>query len=68
MENHTQKPDQVVLLTVEALADYLQCHPNQVYKMIREGCPCLKVGRSYRFDVTAVVVWLKATTPETKTA
>ena len=47
-------------LTVQELADYLQCHRNTVYKFIRNNdIPFLKIGKDYRFFKDEVIQALK---------
>ena len=48
------------LLTVGEMAGYLQISDATVYRMVRSGdIPCVRVGRSIRFRLAAVEVWLE---------
>ncbi len=48
------------ILTVNTLADYLQCHPSTVYRLIRERkIPHFRLGGDFRFTKAAVDEWMK---------
>lgn len=47
-------------LTIEEVAAWLQIHPVTVYKLARRGkIPHIKIGRTYRFQRRALVLWLE---------
>lgn len=49
-------------MTAGQLAEFLNCHRYEVYRMIRdEGLPVLKLGpRKFRFEKKEVKKWIKA--------
>lgn len=49
------------VMTVGETAAYLGCHPNSVYKYIKErGLPCVKLSRAlFRIQRTALDDWLR---------
>lgn len=47
------------LLTVDQLAEHLQCSRAQIYNFLRRGLPSLKLGRSRRFRLDQVTIWLE---------
>lgn len=60
---HTNDDHSVVaasrLLTADELADHLNVSRAQVYNFLRLGLPSLKLGRSRRFRLSDVSVWLE---------
>ena len=48
------------LLTIEQVAAYLNVSPKTVRRLAARGFPCVRVGRSVRFEAQAVVRWLSA--------
>ena len=47
------------LMNVNELANYLSISRSHIYKMIAdEGMPKIKIGRSVRFDLGKVELWL----------
>jgi excisionase family DNA binding protein len=46
------------LLTADELADHLHVSRAQVYNFLRLGLPSLKLGKSRRFRLADVTVWL----------
>ncbi len=54
------------VMTVKQVADYLQCHPSTIYRMLKRGdfASCVfRVGSDWRFIKTAVDVWIAAGGP-----
>lgn len=47
------------LHTVKTLAKELNIKHCTVYKLIKDGMPCIRLGKGYRFDITVVDQWLK---------
>ena len=48
------------LLTLNALAELLACHPQTLYKACRAGkMPHIRTGGRIRFDPRAIAGWLK---------
>lgn len=49
------------LLTVNELAERLRVRPRYVYRLVRHGLPCLRIGcRGFlRFEFEHVVKWLR---------
>jgi excisionase family DNA binding protein len=48
-------------LTVEQLAELLQCSKKALYKMVIRGTlPCFRVGSMIRFDPDATAKWLRS--------
>lgn len=47
------------LLTTDELANELRVHVNSLANWRKQGMPCLKVGRNWRYELEAVKVWLK---------
>jgi excisionase family DNA binding protein len=45
------------LLTTSAVADLLQVHPKQVYRLLRRGLPGRRVGGEWRFVRGEVLAW-----------
>ena len=49
------------LATAAELAERWGEDPHTIYRWVREhGMPCVRIGRSMRFDTTAVSRWLDA--------
>ncbi len=49
------------VMTVKQLADYLQCHPSTIYRMLHQGkfVNCVfKVGSDHRFIKSAIDAWI----------
>jgi excisionase family DNA binding protein len=48
-------------LTVEQLAELLQCSKKALYKMVIRGTlPCFRVGSMIRFDPDTTAQWLRS--------
>lgn len=47
------------MIKLKELAEYLEVHANTVYRMIKEGLPCYKLGKDFRFKVEEVEKWLR---------
>ncbi|MGE0821734.1 MAG: excisionase family DNA-binding protein [Candidatus Binatia bacterium] len=47
------------LLTAVELKDTLKVSLPAIRKWTREGMPCLRFGRLVRFDLEAVLAWMK---------
>jgi len=45
------------LLTVQDVLDYAQISRGTLYKLIREGLPFIKIGRSIRFNADSINKW-----------
>jgi|CXWL01.1.fsa_nt_gi excisionase family DNA binding protein len=53
--------DRPRLLTLHEVAGYLQVHPKTVQRWIAHaGLPCVRIGKSIRFDPTDVLRWVSA--------
>jgi excisionase family DNA binding protein len=48
------------LLTLPEVAEFLSVSPKTVRRLIGRGFPCVRIGRSVRFESQAVVRWLSA--------
>lgn len=48
------------LLTLPEVAGILSVSPKTVRRLLGRGFPCVRVGRSVRFEPQAVVRWLTA--------
>ncbi len=49
------------LFTTDEIAAYLRVHPKTVERLRRqEGLPCLRIGGSVRYDLSAVISWASA--------
>jgi excisionase family DNA binding protein len=47
-------------MTVRDLADLLKCSPRQVYRLVKDGLPAVRLGaKSLRFRQTEVEGWLE---------
>lgn len=45
----------------DQLMEHLQVKsPNTITRLIREGLPAHRIGRTYRFDLTEVDAWFRA--------
>lgn len=53
------------LLDKEGLAQRLSCSVSSVKRLMRKGCPHMKVGDSPRFNYEAVVEWMGQQPKET---
>lgn len=43
------------IMTIDEVAEYLQLHPQTVYKLVRENkLPHYRVGKQYRFTKVAI--------------
>jgi len=50
----------LALLTTREVAEVLAISERTVKRLVRRGFPCVRVGRSLRFDPKAVFRWLEA--------
>jgi excisionase family DNA binding protein len=49
------------IMTLQELADYLQCHPTTIYRMLRERkLPAFKIGSDWRFFKVEIDRWVRA--------
>lgn len=48
------------LLTIQQVAEYLSVSPKTVRRLLGRGFPCVRVGRSVRFEPQAVARWVSA--------
>ena len=48
------------LLTLDQVAIILSVSPKTIRRLLSRGFPCVRVGRSVRFEPQAVVRWLTA--------
>lgn len=48
------------LLTLPEVAEVLQVSPKTMRRLLDRGFPCVRIGRSVRFEPQAVVRWLVA--------
>ena len=53
------------LLDKEGLAERLSCSVSSVKRLMRKGCPFMKVGDSPRFNYEAVIEWMALQPKET---
>jgi excisionase family DNA binding protein len=52
------KPDEI--MTVHSLANYLQCHPSTLYRLLKERkIPAFKVGGGWRFQRAQIDQWIQ---------
>lgn len=58
--NHTNPQARLPrLLTADQVAEAMSLPKHRVYELGREGImPCIRIGRSMRFDANAVRAWL----------
>ena len=55
------------LMILQELADYLRVTPKTIYRLLRRrDIPCIKIGRQWRFDRSAIDEWLQRRSPATK--
>lgn len=47
------------LLDRAGLAEALGCSLSSVARLVRDGCPCIRLGDSPRFELGEVVGWLR---------
>jgi excisionase family DNA binding protein len=47
------------MLDTKELVEYLKVHSNTVYRYIKDGMPCYRIGKDYRFELEEVKEWLK---------
>lgn len=59
-------PARPALLDRRGLAMALDCSPDQVDRLRREGCPELRVGDMPRFDLGEVLAWIRARSEVTR--
>ena len=55
-----QRADAPAVLDRAGLARALGCSLASVDRLLREGCPCVRLGSDPRFVVANVVAWLQA--------
>jgi len=55
MASETPEP----LLTTSEVAELLQLHPKQVYRLVRQGLPGRRVGGEWRFLRREVIAWVE---------
>jgi excisionase family DNA binding protein len=49
-----------VMMTLRELADYLQCHPTTIYRMLKDrSIPAFKLGSAWRFKKARIDRWIK---------
>lgn len=48
------------LLTLPEVAEVLRVSPKTVQRLLKRGLPCIRFGRSVRFEPKAVSRWLDA--------
>jgi len=57
--------EEVSVMTVDEVAEYLRIPRSSLYKLAQEGrIPCQKVGRHWRFRREALEQWLDARPPQ----
>jgi excisionase family DNA binding protein len=55
-----EKPPSEALMTVKALASYLNVHPSTIYRMMKESdLPRIKIGSDWRFSRELIDRWIK---------
>lgn len=55
------------LMTVQKLADYLNCHKRTIYRMLERGnIPATKLGRQWRFNQALIDKWISEHSVYTK--
>lgn len=48
------------VMTVKAVADYLDVHPMTIYKYVKEGrIPAFKIGTSWRIRKDSIIKWME---------
>ena len=47
------------MLTIQEVAEMLKMHVNTINKLVKEGMPSYKIGKSRRFDEKEVIEWIK---------
>lgn len=56
------------LLTADELAERLKVSPDQVYRFVKRGMPCKRLGKTrnarLRFDADEVLAWITACASE----
>lgn len=54
------------LMTVSEVAEFYRVRPQYVYQLVKQGLPCVRVGRRgyLRFDATQVQQWVCGATGE----
>ena len=52
-------------ITLRELAEYLKCHTSTLYRLAKRGeLPGFKVGRDWRFDLSAIAEWQRVKSRE----
>jgi excisionase family DNA binding protein len=50
------------IMTVSTLAEYLQCHPSTIYRMLKDKkIRAFKLGSDWRFEKSEINSWLRKT-------
>lgn len=57
------EPSERLLVSAE-VAELLQVHPKQIYRLLARGLPGRRVGREWRFDRAEVLRWVDGAAPE----
>lgn len=47
------------MMTTQELVEYLKIHENTIYEYAKQGMPCYRVGKNFRFELEEVKQWLK---------
>jgi excisionase family DNA binding protein len=54
-------PNSLEILTLQQAAEYLNVHPNTVYRLARNGkLPAFKIGTDWRFRRTSLDSWIES--------
>lgn len=48
------------LLTTEKLSEILKVSRITIYNWRKKGLPCIKIGRTVRFDLEKVMEWIES--------
>ena len=47
------------MLNTKEMCDVLKMHENTIYKLLKQGLPSYKIGKSRRYDKDEVIAWIK---------
>lgn len=62
VEQHEAEALRPVLLTRDQLAQSLGCSPATVSRLVNDGCPRVLVCETARYELAAVLEWLRGRT------
>lgn len=53
------------MINTKELSEYLKIHENTIYKLVRNGMPCYRIGPTeLRFELDEVKQWLRERSKE----